>query len=404
MSATAAPSESVVTTRQRIDSIDILRGLVMVIMALDHVRDFFHAGAQSYSPENLAHTTAFLFFTRWITHYCAPVFMFLSGVGIHFMTSRRGSLATASRFLITRGLWLIFLELTVLNIGFSFNLSYRIVLLQVIWVFGWSMIVMAGLIHLPRRAVLILAVGTIALHNSLDGIKPAQFGAVSWVWNVLHVQAFLRWGNMQVLVLYPLIPWIAVMAAGYCLGPVYQWPPERRRKFLLRLGAVSTAAFFVLRYVNVYADPQKWSIQSTFSLTVISFFRVLKYPPSLDYLLMTLGPALIFLAAMDRVRVSEANPFRVFGRVPMFYYILHFYSIHALSVVLAGLRYGRWDILWQLPPSAQGAFPPGFPLDYGYSLPVTYLIWFCLVAALYLPCLWYMRVKQRSRSPWLSYL
>jgi uncharacterized membrane protein len=320
------------------------------------------------------------------------------------MMSRRGSTRTASRFLISRGLWLIFLEWTVLNIGFSFNLSYRFVLLQVIWAFGWCMIAMAGLIHVPRRAVLGFALAMIVLHNALDGVRPAQFGALSWLWNVLHVQALLTVGSMRVFVLYPLIPWIGVMAAGYCLGPVFQWEDDRRRKLLLRLGAGCTTAFFVLRFVNVYADSQPWSIQSTLTLTVISFFRVQKYPPSLDYLLTTLGPALIFLGVMDRVRVSEANPFRVFGRVPMFYYILHFYSIHALAVLLGGLRYGRWDFLLQLPPSAQGSFPPGFPLDYGNSLPVVYLIWLSLVAALYVPCRWYMGVKQRSRSAWVSYL
>jgi len=320
------------------------------------------------------------------------------------MASRRDSLRTASRFLISRGLWLIFLELTVMNIGFSFNLSYQVVLLQVIWAFGWCMIAMAGLIHLPERAVLIFALAVIALHNTLDGIRPQQFGSLGWLWNILHVPGILTVGSMRVFALYPLIPWVAVMAAGYCLGALYQWPAEQRRKTLLRTGGTATVAFFVLRYVNVYADPLRWKIQSTLTLTVASFFRVQKYPPSLDYLLMTLGPALIFLAVMDRVRVREANPFRVFGRVPMFYYVLHFYSIHALAVVLGGIRYGRWDFLWQLPPAAQSAFPPGFPLDYGYSLSTVYLIWLSLVAALYFPCRWYMGMKQRSRSVWMSCL
>lgn len=403
MSAIASPASAPAGTRSRIDSIDVLRGVVMVIMALDHVRDFLHAGSQLYSPENLAHTNSILFFTRWITHFCAPVFMFLSGVSIYLVMARKGGPETSS-FLVKRGVWLIFLECTILNLIFNFNLRFEVVILQVIWAFGWSMIAMAVLVRLPQRIVLILAVATIALHNTLDGIKPEQFGSLNWLWQVLHVPGMLKVGGVQVMLLYPLVPWVAVMAAGYCLGPVFLLTHEQRRRILLRMGAISTAGFFGLRFVNLYGDAQPWSVKSTFTLTVITFFRTQKYPPSLLYLLMTLGPALIFLALMDGVRVSETNPFRVFGRVPMFYYVLHFFSVHLLAVILAQVVYGRFDFVLRLPPSAMGFFPPGFPTDYGVNLFLTYVFWLSLVAALYFPCRWYMGMKQRSRSAWVSYL
>jgi uncharacterized membrane protein len=266
------------------------------------------------------------------------------------------------------------------------------------------MIVLAGLIWLPRRVVAIFAVLMIVLHNTLDGVKATRFGDLGLLWNLLHAPTIFPVGHTMIFALYPLIPWVAVMAAGYCFGSVMQMEESRRRPLLLRLGVALTALFFVVRWLNVYGDPQPWAPQRDLTLTVISFFRTSKYPPSLDYLLMTLGPAILFLGLIDRVRVSEYNPLRVFGRVPMFYYLAHFYSLHALAVVLSGLRYGRWDYFLHFPGAFTGMPDPGFPTDWGYSLGAVYVIWFLLVAALYFPCRWYMRVKQRSRSPWLSYL
>lgn len=375
--------------KERLDSVDLLRGLVMVIMVLDHVRDFFHGTSQRISPEDLSKTDAALFFTRWITHFCAPVFVFLAGVGISFSSLSREGNRAVSRFLITRGLWLIFLELTVMNFSFSFRVPYDILLLQVIWAIGWSMIAMAALIWLPRRILAIFAVAMILLHNTTDGLQIA-----SPIWSFLHVMTFTKIGDMPLLLAYPLIPWVGVMAAGFCLGDVI-----RRRSALLWIGAAMTFAFFALRFLNIYGDPAPWN-----GATAMSFFRATKYPPSLLYLLMTLGPALLLLGSLHRVRVAEFHPLRVFGRVPMFYYILHFYLIHGLAVVLAGLQYGDWTLLLGVPPSVSGSFPPGFPGDYGYGLGTTYLIWLAVVAALYLPCRWYMQFKQRSGAVWTSYL
>lgn len=381
----------------RIQSVDLLRGLVMAIMAIDHVRDFFHTASYHFSPEDLRNTYAALFFTRWITHFCAPIFVFLAGVSVYLSGAR-------SRHLVTRGLWLIFLEWTVFELMWTFNFQYQIVVLQVIWVIGWSMIVLAGLIWLPRRVVAVFALGMIVLHNLLDGVSPAQFGSAGVLWNILHAPTIARVGHTTVFILYPLVPWIGVMAAGYCLGPVFQLPEDRRRRFLSRLGLALIAGFFVVRLANIYGDPQLWEQQRTLALTIMSFFRASKYPPSLVYLLMTLGPALLFLGLIDRVRVSANNPFRVFGRVPMFYYVLHFYLIHALAVLFSGLRYGRWDYFLHFPGALLGMPDPTFPKDWGYSLAATYMIWLGVLVILYFPCRWYMGVKQRSRSPWLSYL
>jgi uncharacterized membrane protein len=404
MTAAAETAPPGTPTKQRIDSIDLLRGLVMAIMALDHVRDFFHADSQNFSPEDLSRTTPLLFFTRWITHFCAPVFVFLAGVGIHFASPRRASKAQVSQFLITRGLWLIALEWTAMNFFFSFNFSSKVVLMQVLWATGWSMILMAGLIWVPRQAVLAFSMLVIAFHNAFDRVTPAFFGAFGWLWVVLHVPTFVPAGNHQIAFLYPVLPWMGVMAAGYCFGPIMQMEGARRRRTLAALGLSLMAAFLVVRYLNVYGDPRPWSPQSRPEMTVLSFFSANKYPPSLVYLLMTLGPAIFLLSFLDRVRVGADNFFRVLGRVPMFYYLLHFFSIHALAVIFGGLRYGNWTFFLQFPAKQLGMPAPGFPDDYGYSLGVTYLIWASLVIALYFPCRWYMHYKASHRHWWLSYL
>jgi uncharacterized membrane protein len=386
------------TATARIQSVDLLRGIVMVIMALDHVRDFFHSSAYHFSPENLAKTYGFLFFTRWITHFCAPVFVFLAGVSVRLSAEKRRSRGEVSRHLIARGLWLIFIECTIMEFAWTFNFHYQLVVLQVIWVIGWGMILLAGLIWLPPRIVAAISLWMIVAHNAFDRVS------LPGLWAILHRPTVIKAGATPIFELYPLIPWVGVLWAGYCFAPVLKFDEERRRRVLVRLGLALTLAFFVLRAINGYGDPQRWSSQSSFELTVISFFRTSKYPPSLIYLLMTLGPALLALGLMDRVRVSDNNPLRVFGRVPMFYYLCHFYLIHALALVVSWLRYGRWDYFTHLPGALIGLPDPTFPPDWGFNLGGAYLIWAALVAFLYFPCRWYMGVKQRSGAWWLSYL
>ncbi len=391
-------------SRPRIQSLDILRGLVMVIMAIDHVRDFFHAAAMQFAPEDLTKTTAAIFFTRWITHFCAPTFVFFAGTSAYLSGRSRGR-AALSRFLVTRGLWLIVIENTLVLGGETFNLSYGVIIWQVMWAIGWSMLALAVLIHLPRTALLAVSLGMIAGHNLLDGISPEQFGGLAWLWQILHVgPAPIQVSqNQLIVVIYPLIPWIGVMGAGYCFGPVMELDAPARRRTMLQLGAAAIALFVALRFVNVYGDPNPWSPQPTGTFTLLSFLNASKYPPSLLFLLMTLGPSIVVLGLLDGVQLPSWNPFLVFGKVPFFYYILHWYVLHGLAMVFAWFAYGRAAFLTGLPPSTL-PWSSGYPPDYGYSLATTYAAWAIVIALVYGPCWWFARVKSRGRSWWLSYL
>jgi uncharacterized membrane protein len=391
-----------VSAHSRIQSVDLLRGLVMVIMALDHTRDFVHAGAMSFQPENLAQTTPAIFLSRWITHVCAPAFMFCAGVGAFLRHERGGTTGELTRFLVTRGFWLIMLEFTVVRAGFFFDVGVDPLYLLVLWALGWSMIALALLIHLPYGVLLAVSLGMIALHNLLDGVAPEQFGAFAWLWKVLHVQSLLSTKPL-VLVAYPLVPWIGVMSAGYCFGRVYRLPPDRRRTLLVGLGVSLCAAFVLLRALNGYGDPRPWSTQPQPMFTLLSFLNATKYPASLSFLLMTLGPAIVFLGLVDRWRVVDSHPLLVFGRVPLFYFVLHIPLARAIAIAMTWFEYGSAPFLF-LPPPTLGSPRDLFPPDYGWNLGVVYLVWLVVVAALYPICLWFARLKVRRRSWWLSYL
>lgn len=374
---------------------DVVRGVIMILMALDHTRDFF--GSASQNPTDIATTTPALFFTRWITHFCAPVFFLLTGTGA-FLSLRRKSVGELSRFLFTRGLWLIFLELTVVRcLGYQFNFDYQTTLLLVLWALGWSMIALALLVHLPTAVVTVFGVVMIAGHNLLDGRTP-----VNPLWSILHGPGFvLNTPGHVVFAAYPLIPWIGVTAVGFGLGQVYAWDSERRRAFLLKLGLGMIVAFLAIRGINTYGDPSRWSAQPTALFTVLSFLNTTKYPPSLLFLLMTLGPAMLFLRAVDGGTPRLLRPALVFGRVPLFYFVVHFPLIHLLAVITCLVRYGSAHWMFESPDLANYPFtqPPGW----GYSLPVVYLVWAFVVAAMYLPCRWFAALKQRRSDAWLSY-
>ena len=380
----------------RLTSIDTLRGLVMILMALDHVRDFF--GPPGISPTNLAQTTVPLFLTRWITHLCAPTFFLLTGTGA-FLALRSKSVAGLSRFLLTRGIWLILLELTVIRcLGYQFNVDYQVTLLVVIWALGWAMIALAALVWLPVPAVLAVGVAMIAGHNLLDGVRSANP-----LWVILHAQGFvLNRPGFVVFVAYPLIPWIGVTAVGYALGHIYEWEAERRRSVLLKCGLALTAAFLVLRVINQYGDPVPWASQPSDALTLVSFLNLTKYPPSLLFLLMTLGPALLILRALDGGTPSLLRPALVFGRVPLFYFVLHLTLIHLLAVVLCYAQNGA--VHWMVESPNLGAYPFTPPPGWGVSLPATYVLWIAVVVMMYPVCAWFARVRQRSTAWWLSYL
>jgi len=389
-------TEAVANKRARIESVDVVRGAIVIIMALDHVRDYF--SNPGFEPTDLTHTSEVLFFTRWITHFCAPVFFLLTGTGA-CLSLRKQSPAQLSRFLFTRGLWLIFLELLVVRcLGWQFNFDYRLTLLIVLWALGWSMIVLSALVYMPASWVTAFGVLLIAGHNLFDGIQSSNP-----IWSILHSPNIL-WsdGRHSVFVLYPLIPWIGVTAAGYGLGQIYKWQPERRQAFLLRWGLGFTAAFVMIRAINIYGDPFRWSAQKTAVFTILSFLNTTKYPPSLLYLLMTLGPAMLFLRAVDASAPRWLRPALIVGKVPMFYYLLHIPLMHIIAVILCYARYGQTHWMFESPSIEY--FPITRPPGWNYSLPVVYLIWVFVVVALDPLCKWFAALKQRRNDAWLSYL
>jgi uncharacterized membrane protein len=389
----------------RMLSLDALRGAVMIIMALDHVRDFFHVGAASFSPTDLTQTTPVLFFTRWITHFCLPVFMFSAGAGA-FLFGRKGTQSQLSRFLWTRGLWFIVLELTVMQLAYDFNFPWRFtILLLILWIFGICMIAMAALIHLPLGWLTALSAAIIVLHDLLNRFDATQFGSGAWVWNLLHQPGIISVAGRPMLVSYTWLPWVGVMAAGYCFGPVFMREPAARRRTMLGIGVIATCLFVVLRAINSYGDPFPWAGQKSTVFTVLSFLNCTKYPASLDFLLMTLGPALLILAYLDQRTFQAANPLIVFGRVPLFYFILHFYLIHALAVIAAWLRYGTAAAKFTFSPLPSMRGPRDlFPAEFGYSLWVVYAVWILTVVALYPLCRWFAKIRSTRRDWWLSYL
>jgi len=391
----AVTAPVVAKTRIRLESIDVVRGVVMILMALDHTRDFF--GSSGLNPTDPATTTVPLFFTRWITHFCAPTFCLLTGTGA-FLAGRRKSKPELSKFLFTRGLWLIFLEVVVSrDLGWQFNFDYRVTALIVLWALGWSMIVLSALVYLPPTVITAFGLVMIATHNLLDSVAWKN-----WFWSILHVPSVLvTTPRFTVMEGYPLIPWIGVMAAGYGFGQIYNWPAERRRVFLLRLGLALTAAFFVLRVLNAYGDPRPWSTQRFLPFTILSFLNTSKYPPSLLFLLMTLGPATLFLWAVDGGPPRWLRPALFFGKVPMFYYLLHIPLIHLLALVFCYARYGQ--IHWMFESPDLSSFPVTTPPGWGYPLPIVYLMWMVVVVALYPLCRWFAGVRQRSSAAWLRY-
>lgn len=402
-----------ITTRVRLDPIDRLRGLVMVLMALDHVRDFF--GDMSINAVDPQRTNVPLFFTRWITHYCAPTFVFLTGVGAFLYASRGRSKGELSLYLVTRGLWIAALEILYVGVWWNGpNLAMRISTVEswqdvphviygntgagVFWAIGWSMVVLAAVVHLPRAVGLGLALAMILGHNQLDFFKPEEFGRLSWLWQILHTQGgpieYARGWRFGVG--YPLVPWIGVMAAGYYFGPVMLLPRAERLNWILGWGAFLTVAYFALRATNLYGDPFPWHLQRDTTFTVLSCLNCHKYPPSLCYLLMTLGPALLLLAAFDRDWGPVGRFLTVFGRVPMFFYLLH------LPIIIGGAMLTWWvGSLMGIYGSAKETMEQGGVL---FDLPRVYFTWAIVLAILYFPCAWYAGVKQRSKSVWLTYI
>jgi uncharacterized membrane protein len=391
-STSARPSIQPAAQPRRLDHVDLLRGLVMVVMVLDHVRAYFTE--VRFDPTDLTQTNLALFATRWVTHFCAPVFIFLAGASAWIAGTRRAP-GELTRFLLSRGAWLILLEFTVITFGWYFTTRMTLGLVaQVIWVIGASMIVLAALVHLPRAAVAAFGAVLVLGHNLLDGVTPDSVGALAPLWRVLHVAGPLE--VVPVFLLYPLIPWVGVMALGYAAGPLVFAQDARAGRRLVIAGTVVIAAFVLLRGLDGYGDPSHRLHEGGAALLAMSFLNLTKYPPSLLYLLMTIGPALVALALFRRARGPLADVLVTFGRVPFLFYIAHLYLVHAL-VVAIGAAQGY-------PTSAMRDVFLRMPEGFGFGLPVIYALWLAAVALLYPICRRYASLRARSRAWWLSYL
>jgi uncharacterized membrane protein len=392
--------------KQRIASIDILRGLVMLIMAIDHCRDFFHAGHPE--PTDLANTTLFLFFTRWITHFCAPAFVFLSGMSAYLAGTRRTG-GQLRGFLIKRGLWLIGIEVLVITLAITLNPFYNVFILQVIWAIGGSMILLGLLTWAPLPVIATIGIILVFGHNIFDPqVMPVDAVNKTFAGKLLMSGRGFGdfWpinaaGNRGLLLAYALLPWAGVMMIGYVFGSMYvkTYDAIKRRKTLLYSGLGVLALFFVLRYFNIYGDPAPWSVQKTTTLSIISFFNVTKYPPSLLYTCMTLGGALLILAFTEKVKGKFASILYTYGSVPFFYYVCHWYIVRISSAILFFIQGFKTSqiVNKQIPLLF-------YPDQLGFNLFGVYVVWFCVILILYLPCRWYSQYKKTHAYWWLSYL
>lgn len=389
----------------RLGAIDAGRGLVMVLMALDHVRDFVHAGAMTFQPEDLSRTTPFLFLTRWVTHVCAPAFVLLAGIGARRWLARHGAVPRLSSYLTTRGLWLIVVELTLIRLALNFRFGLADPwLLLVLCALGLSMIVLAALVWLPPRAVGAAGLAIVLLHNTLDPIRAADAGAWAPLWLLLHQQGVFTVAGQVILVAYPMLPWAGLLAIGFAAGGLYHLEPGCRRRILAAAGGLLILSFVALRWWNGYGDPQPWSAQATPEMTALSFLRTTKYPPSLVFLLMTVGPTLLLLAWLERRAPGPQHPLVVIGRVPLFYYVGHFFVAHAVASCLVWWRYGDAALAFRSGPfPSMGGAAADFPTDFGWPLWMAYAVWAVVVLLMYPACRWFARLKRERNWWWLAY-
>ena len=391
------------SSRTRIYSLDILRGAVIIVMALDHVRDFIHADAFVHDPLDLVTTSPLLFFTRWITHFCAPIFVFLAGTSA-FLQGQRKTKSELSSFLIKRGLWLIFIEVVVITFAWTFNPDYNVIILQVIWAIGISMALLGLLIWLPYNFLLVLGLLIVFGHNAFDHFRetPNSGFLFDLAMNGNFAQHCITPDHCFLMV-YAFVPWWGIMILGYCFGRLYAVNVDvaYRKRVLIYLGAGLILLFIILRSFNIYGDPNPWSIQKNTVYSFLSFIKVNKYPPSLLFLCITLGPALVMLALLENFKNQLSRAITIFGRVPFFFYVIHLYLIHLISMILFFTRgHSFQEGLQGIPQVPFKFFIPGE----GYGLGVVYLVWIIVVLSLYPLCKWFNDYKSRNPKWWLSYL
>ena len=382
----------------RIQSLDLLKGIVMVVMTLDHVRDFVHADSFYFSPTDIEKTTLPIFFTRWFTHFCAPTFSLLAGASA-FLIGLRKSKPALSGFLLKRGIWLIVLEITILTFAWFFDIDFHIIILATIWALGWSMVYLAGAIWLPRWAIVATSLAMICGHNLLDGI---HFEG-NFLWAILHDRGKLPLGDHLLFVAYPLIPWLGVMALGYALGSLYapSYDGAHRRQMLTRLGLGAIVAFIAINAINIYGNMKPWPQYPTLAMNFMSFLNMEKYPPSMLYLFMTLGPALVFMGKSEGLQGRLVGWISTYGKVPFFYYIIHLYAIHLVGIALVIAQGFDWHLMIFTNWIGLAEDLKGF----GLGLPGTYLVWLGVVVALYPACRWFEQYKAAHKHHWwLSYL
>lgn len=390
---------TITTPNLRISSLDLVKGLAMLIMALDHVRDYVHAPAFLFDPADPTQTTLAIFFTRWVTHFCAPAFSFLAGMSA-FMVGKRKSKNELSGFLLKRGLWLVFIDLTIVGFGWFFDFQFGTMNLNVIASLGISMISLAGLVYLPRKIILLFSLALIFGHNLLDGIRFDE----SIAWAIFHYQnIFYLSDDLMLLVAYPIIPWIAVMSLGYCMGDFYNKSVESstRRRIFNWIGVLAIVLFVGMRWTNSYGDPNAFEHFGNISKSIVSFLNPTKYPPSLLYLLMTLGGTMLLLANSEKWKGKLVDFICTFGRVPFFFYIIHIYFIHFIAIGLAALTGFVWKKNMVL--AAWSIIENPLP-GYGFPLWVVYVVWISVILILYPLCKRFDRYKQGNKDKWwLSY-
>jgi uncharacterized membrane protein len=393
------------STKHRIESIDLLRGVVMVIMALDHVRKYFHYGSFFIDPTDLTTTTPTIFFTRWITHFCAPVFVFLAGTSAYLYGSKKEkNQKDVAWFLFSRGVFLIFLELTIVNFGWTFEVLISFHLLQVIWAIGISMVFLSAAVFLPISVIFSIGIIIVFGHNLLDSIMVKGVDMENIFWYAVHQKGSILLSNTRLIhFAYPVLPWIGLMFLGYVFGVLYKkgFDADIRKKYLLSIGCISIILYFILRLFNLYGDLSPWGVQDTFIFSILSFLNTSKYPPSLLFILMTIGPSLIFLYFAENLKNKLSKSLIVIGRVPLFYYVIHIYVIHLLAIIGIVISGRNWTDMILTAKS----FMTKSLISYGYDLYLVYLVWIIVVVSLYPFCKLYNDYKIKNKSKWwLSYL